>query len=85
MGKENIFLRGRRKTEKEQNIWKKKIYFYLQRIRKMEKEKEENIWRKKIFFCVEEKEQENQIKNKNNRNIFFVTGTTLIISSNMGF
>ena len=83
-----IFFAGEKKNrEGYGGKYLEKDNTFLRRGRKMEKEKEENIWRKKIFFCVEEKEkeQENQIKNKNNRNIFFVTGTTLMISSNMGF
>ena len=51
-----IFLWWRRKPDKEreENIWRRKIYFFWRR-RKAEKEKErkyleeENIWRRKIF------------------------------------
>ena len=39
--------------EKEENIWRRKIYF-LRRKRKTEKEKEENM-EMKIFFFAEEK------------------------------
>ena len=36
--------RGKTKREKEDNIWKRKIYI-LQRRMRTEKEKEENVWR----------------------------------------
>ena len=49
-----IFAGEDEKREKEDVIWRRKIYF-LQRRRKSGKEKEENIWRRKMCFFWEEK------------------------------
>ena len=46
-----IFAGEDEKREKEDVIWRRKIYF-LQRRRKSGKEKEENIWRRKMCFFL---------------------------------
>ena len=43
-----LYPKERKKREKEENIWKRNVYFFLQRRRKTEKEQEENIWNTKI-------------------------------------
>ena len=53
----------RKEREKEENILKMNICFFLQRRRKIEMEKGGNNWTRKIFFAGEKKNREGNKEN----------------------
>ena len=57
--------------EKE-NVWRRKIVFFLWRRRRTEKENIENIWRREVVFCGGEEERRKIWRIFGKENSFFV-------------
>ena len=54
---------------KEENIWRRKIYFW-QRKRRTEKEEKEKFWSWKMYFMEEKKDGEGKEENIRIRKMF---------------
>ena len=59
--------------EKE-NVWRRKIVFFLWRRRRTEKENIENIWRREVVFCGGEEERRKIWRIFGEENSFFCGG-----------
>ena len=59
----------RKGEQKEENIWRRKIYFW-QRKRRTEKEEKEKVWSWKMYFMEEKKDGEGNEENIRIRKMF---------------